>query len=227
MRRGSSSGGRGGAGEGLRLYDVTVTVRPGMPTFPGEPQPELAAVRRMSEGASSNVSRLTLSLHAGTHVDAPAHFLEGGATAEALPLAALCGPARVVSIADPAAVTAAELERAGLDGVRRVLLKTRNGALWADGAFRSDFVHLAPDAAEWLVERGTLLVGIDYLSVEAFRAEPAAHRTLLGAGVVVLEGLDLREPPPGDYALWCLPLRIAGGDAAPARVVLARREGEP
>lgn len=183
MGRRSPTGGRGGAGEGLRLHDVTVAVRPGMPTFPGEPRPELTPVRCMSQGAPSNVSRLGLSLHAGTHVDAPAHFLEGGATAEALPLAALCGPARVVSIADPAAVTAAELERAELDGVRRVLLKTRNAELWGDGAFRPDFVHLAPDAAEWLVERGAALVGIDYLSVEAFRgAEPAAAPVSLWAG---------------------------------------------
>jgi arylformamidase len=207
-----------------RLYDVTLTVRPDMPTYPGEPHPELSPVKRIGAGARSNVSRLALSLHAGTHVDPPLHFIEGGAAADALPLSALCGPARVIAIEDPVSVSVRELERTGLAGITRVLFKTRNGALWDDPAFRKDFVHLAPDAARWLVERGVVLVGVDYLSVERFGApEPAAHLTLLRAGVVIVEGLDLREPPPGEYELFCLPVKVGGGDGAPARAVLVRR----
>jgi arylformamidase len=210
-----------------RLYDVSVTVRPDLATYPGEPRPELAPVKRIAGGARSNVSRLSLSLHAGTHVDAPLHFIEGGAAVDAVPLSSLCGPARVVEIRDPAAVTVAELEGAALQGVTRVLFKTRNGRLWDSPAFRKDFVHLDPAAARWLVARGVVLVGLDYLSIEAFGApEPAAHRALLERGVAVVEGLDLRAPPPGEYDLWCLPLKVAGGDGAPARVVLAARPGE-
>jgi arylformamidase len=206
------------------LYDVTVTVRADLPTYPGEPHPELTPVKRISAGARSNVSRLAVSLHAGTHVDAPLHFIEGGAAADTLPLSSLCGPARVVAIEDPRSVSVGELSREGLGGSTRVLFKTRNGQLWNDSAFRKDFVYLAADAARWLVERGVVLVGLDYLSIEEFGAPaPAAHRALLQAGVVVVEGLDLREPPPGEYELWCLPLKVAGADGAPARVVLARR----
>jgi arylformamidase len=214
----------GGHVKALELYDVTVTVRPDMPTFPGEPGPALTAVKRIAAGAKANVSSLGLGLHTGTHVDAPLHFIEGGAAVDALPLSSLCGPARVVEIRDPRSVGAGELEAAGLRGVTRVLFKTRNGRLWDDPAFHEDFVYLAPDAARWLVDHGAVLVGLDYLSIEAFgAARPDAHLTLLEAGVIVVEGLDLRAPPVGDYELWCLPLKVAGGDGGPARAVLARR----
>jgi arylformamidase len=162
-------------------------------------------------------------VHTGTHVDAPRHFIPGGAGVESLPLAALIGPVRVVSIQHEGAVRVEELERAGLEGVERVLFRTRNSDQWSDSLFKEDFVYLDPDAAQWLVDRGVSLVGVDYLSVEAFAApEPLTHRTLLGAGVVVVEGLDLSEISPGDYFLSCLPLKLAGADGAPARVVLMR-----
>jgi arylformamidase len=208
----------------MPLYDVTRTLIEGMPTYPGEPGPELTSLKRIADGDPANVSRLSLGVHTGTHVDAPVHFFEGAAGAETLPLDALCGPVRVVGIDDPEAVRVPELERAGLDGVQRVLFKTRNGELASDPSFRRDFVSIGPEAAEWLVARDVRLVGVDYLSVEAFGApEPRTHRTLLAARVVIIEGLDLREPPPGDYDLWCLPLKLAGSDGAPARVVLVSR----
>lgn len=208
----------------MRLYDITRTLAPGMPTWPGEPGPELTALKRMAAGDPANVSHLGLGVHTGTHVDAPVHFIEGAPAAETLPLDALCGPARVVRIADPEAVRVAELERGGLRGVSRVLFQTRNRELIGETSFRRDFVYLAPAAAEWLVAQGVRLVGIDYLSVEAFAApRPLTHLTLLRAGVVIVEGLDLRAPPPGDYELWCLPLKLAGADGAPARAVLVER----
>jgi arylformamidase len=198
-----------------------------MPTWPGEPGPALSPVARIAEGAPANVSRLTLGLHTGTHVDAPWHFLDGGSTTEALSLSVLCGPARVVSIEDPRQIGVSELERAGLAGATRVLFRTRNGRLWEEDAFREDYVFIAPDAARWLVDQGVRLVGIDYLSVEEFHGDAArTHHALLGAGVVIVEGLDLREPPPGDYELFCLPLKVVGGDGAPARVVLVSRDGQ-
>jgi arylformamidase len=192
-----------------------------MPSWPGEPGPQITPVKRFAAGDGANVSRMTLGLHTGTHIDAPWHFIDGGATAEALPLDVLCGAARVVDIVDDRAVRVAELERAGLEGVTRVLFRTRNGRLWDDDRFHEDYVFVAPEAAEWLVARGVRLVGVDYLSVEEFTAAtPRAHLILLGAGVVIVEGLDLRASPAGDYEMFCLPLRIVGGDGAPARVVL-------
>lgn len=206
----------------MRLYDVTMTLTHSMPTYPGEPGPALTPVKRMSKGDPANVSSLSIGLHTGTHVDAPGHFIEGASGVEALPLEALCGPARIVRIDDPEAVRPDALEKAELNGVTRVLFQTRNRALISDPTFRKDFVYITPEAAEGLVARGVRLVGIDYLSVEAFDApSPRTHLILLEAGVVVLEGLDLSLPPPGDYDLWCLPLKVAGADGAPARVVLA------
>jgi arylformamidase len=211
-----------------RIHDVTVTLRPGMPTFPGEPGPELSPVKSIAMGNRANVSKLSLGLHTGTHVDPPRHFIEGAPGADALALDKLCGPARVLRIRDEEAVRVEELQSAGLAGVKRLLLQTRNGALWSEKEFRKDFVYLAPEAARFLADTGVVLVGIDYLSVEAFGApEPRAHRTLLESGVVIVEGLDLRAVPPGDYDLWCLPLKVANGDGAPARVILVGGEEAP
>ena len=210
----------------MRLFDVTRALTPNMPTWPGEPGPELTPLARIAEGGPANVSRLTMGVHTGTHVDAPRHFFDGAPTVESLSLETLCGPARVVRIDDPRAIRVAELERAGLDGAVRVLFRTRNSDLWKDGEFRKEFVFIEPDAARWLVDHGVRLVGTDYLSVEAFdAAAPLTHQVLLGAGVIIIEGLDLREPPMGSYDLFCLPLKLADGDGAPARVVLLSREG--
>lgn len=207
----------------VSFIDVTLPLAPGMPVWPSEPAPQLTPLSSIANGDPANVSRLTLGTHTGTHVDAPRHFIEGGRTVEALPLAALCGPARVVPIQDRTAIRVAELEKIPLDGVMRVLFQTRNSALWNERGFRTDFVYLEPDAATWLVKRGVQLVGIDYLSVERFDSpDYAVHHTLLGAGVVIVEGLDLREVTPGGYDLWCLPLKLVGGDGAPARVLLSR-----
>lgn len=207
----------------MRIHDVTRTLHAGMPTWPGEPGPALTPIKQMAAGHPADVSHLALGVHTGTHVDAPSHFIPGGATVDSLSLDALVGPARVVDIKHPGAIGQSELEAAGLGDVQRVLFRTRNSHEWSDSEFRHDFVYLEPQAARWLVERGTLLVGVDYLSVESYAAaEPLTHRTLLGAGVVIVEGLDLKEVPAGDYLLTCLPLKLAGADGAPARVVLTR-----
>jgi arylformamidase len=192
-----------------------------MATWPGEPGPELTPIKQMSAGHPADVSHLALSVHTGTHVDAPRHFIPGGAGVESLPLDVLMGPAKVVSIRHPSAIHVEELERSGLDGVERVLFRTRNSDEWSDSDFKDNFVYLDPDAARWLADNGTRLVGVDYLSVESYAApEPLTHRALLSAGVVIVEGLDLRQIAPGDYILSCLPLKLAGADGAPARVVL-------
>jgi arylformamidase len=205
----------------MHIYDVTRTLVPGMATWPGEPGPELTLIKEMAAGHPADVTHLSLGVHTGTHVDAPRHFIPGGAGVEALPLTALIGPARVVSIEHDGAIQVAELERAGLDGIERVLFRTRNSDESTDAEFKEDFVYLEPEAARWLADCGTRLVGVDYLSVESFvAAEPLTHRTLLEAGIVIVEGLDLREIDPGDYILSCLPLKLAGADGAPVRAVL-------
>lgn len=205
----------------MTIYDVTATLRPGMPTWDGEPGPECRPIKRIGvDGEPAQVSLLTIGTHTGTHVDAPAHFIAGGATVEALPLDALVGPCRVVDVGARSLIEPADLERSA-PGARRLLLKTGSARLWDLAEFQREFVALSADAAAWIVSQGALLVGIDYLSVDPYDAEPAsAHLTLLSAGVVVLEGLDLRHVPAGEYDLAALPLKLAGADGAPARVIL-------
>ncbi|MCC6179744.1 MAG: cyclase family protein [Chloroflexi bacterium] len=204
----------------MALYDLTVTLLPGMPTWDGEPGPSLQPLQEIGkEGGTARVSALTMGLHCGTHVDAPCHYFPGGAGVEALPLDAMIGPCRVIVVGAASQIEPADL--AAARGAERVLLKTSSTHLWDDPTFRRDFVALGPAAARWLVDAGVRLVGIDYLSVDPYAADPpAAHLALLGAGVVVVEGLDLRAVPPGEYDLTCLPLKLAGADGAPARVVL-------
>ena len=193
----------------MQFIYVSVPVRPGMITYPGDPEVRLERVSSIADGDVVNLSRLDLGVHSGTHVDAPLHFLEGGAAVETLPLDVLVGPCVVVEGLSIAAVPA---------GAERVLFKTPNSRLWEREQFSEDFVALDGEAAQALVERGVRLVGIDYLSI----GDEEAHRILLGAGVVAVEGLDLREVEPGEYRLVCAPLKLVGAEGAPARVLLLR-----
>ncbi len=212
----------------MNLYDVTVPISPVLPVYPGDPKIEMERVMSLERGDIANVTRLCCSTHIGTHVDPPSHFIAGAATLDQLPLDVLIGTARVVDVGQAPAIDAGVLAACDLAGVTRVLFKTRNSGFWPPAAedaedqeFHEDFVYIAPDAARRLAELGMRLVGIDYLSVEKFNfTEPATHLALLGAGVVIVEGLALRDVPPGDYELICLPLKIKDGDGAPARVVL-------
>lgn len=200
--------------------DVTVPIHADMVVFEGDPPVEVRVALSRDRGDAANVSRLTLGSHTGTHVDAPLHFISGGAPVDALPLDVLIGPARVVACPtgpiEPDTVAAANLV-----GEQRVLFKTSNSGLWAAGRFARDYQSMTLEAAGELMRAGVALVGIDYLSIESFQASGhPVHRRLLGAGIVVLEGLDLSAIAPGRYELVCLPLRIRGGDGAPARVLL-------
>jgi arylformamidase len=207
-----------------RFLDVSVPLAPGIPTYPGNPPFEFEPVKRIANGDSSNVSRMAIGTHTGTHVDAPLHFFPDAAGADALSLDLLMGRARVIDLPRRGGITADDLAAAGLREDLRVLLKTPNSALWnGAGAFKPDYTHLTESAAKYLVEQGVKVVGVDYLSVEEFKKPGApAHRALLSQGVVIIEGLDLSDADPGMYELYCLPLRIAGADGAPARVVLRR-----
>jgi arylformamidase len=214
----------------MRIIDVSVPISQDTPTYPGDPHVEIEQWAALGRGDAANVSMLHLGAHTGTHVDAPAHFIEGAPKVDSLPLEVLIGEAEVVEIPmDVRAIEALHIDSLNLGGAKRVLFKTRNSSLWANGAggFRTDFTYLAPCAARSLVRMGIRLVGIDYLSVEQFKPERfETHTTLLSGGVVIIEGLDLSAARAGTYELICLPLRIAGGsgDGAPARAVLRSRD---
>jgi arylformamidase len=200
----------------VEIIDVSVPVRPGMVTYPGDPTVTLQRVASISDGGVCNLSRLDFGVHSGTHVDAPLHFIDGAPAAESLPLDVLVGPARVLDL-----TAVGRLDASAFDGVelaQRVLLKTRNSELWARDSFADDFLALTEDGARALIGGGVRLVGIDYLSI----GDEAAHEALLGAGVVAIEGLDLRDVDPGEYELICAPLKLVGSDGAPARVLLRR-----
>jgi arylformamidase len=206
-----------------RIHDVTVPLAAGMTGYPGDPAFALEPVARLGEAAFAS-SRFSASTHSGTHVDAPAHFLPGGTAVDLLPLEILMGKARVVELAVREKADRQDLEALDLRDDLRVLFKTRMSGQLLKPEYHEDHVYLTGDAASYLAQAGIKLVGFDYLSIDRFgSAEFPAHRALLGAGVIVLEGLDLSEVEPGEYEMACLPLRVGGGDAAPARVVLRSR----
>jgi len=208
-----------------QYIDISLTFSPDLPLWPGSPPIELARRRDMARGDHVNDGALSFGLHSGTHVDAPLHFLADGADVTRLALDALIGPAAVAVLPDVDAISADDLEALKLPAdTRRLLLRTRNSEGWRQGVreFREDFVALTVDAARWVVARGLRLIGVDYLSVQLFRGDPQTHIALLEADVVILEGLNLADVDPGAYELICLPLKLAGGDGAPARAVLRR-----
>jgi arylformamidase len=204
------------------LFDISVPVKNGGVVYPGNPEIHIELQQDMSRGGSSNVSLLSIGSHTGTHVDAPLHMIPGGAGVDRIPLDALIGPALVIAFDDDVmAVTEAYLRSQPIAGHERVLLKTRNSQYIRERDFHRDYTYLAPDGAEYLVSLGVRLVGIDYLSIEQFHSgHHRTHKTLLSRGVVIVEGLDLSEPPAGEYELYCLPLLLEGVDGAPARAVL-------
>lgn len=207
----------------MRIYDVTLTISPDLVVWPGDPKIVAERVSKIEEGAVANVTRLELSAHTGTHVDAPFHFLNNGDTVETLSLKLLTGRAYVVHIPDVDLITKEAIDNADIPPrTRRVLFKTRNSEYWAKEhrEFNTNYVALDPAAAEALIQRGVKLVGVDYLSVAPFEDVSPTHNVLLEAGIVIVEGLDLSEVAPGRYTLYCLPLKIAGADGAPARAML-------
>lgn len=211
----------------MRIYDITVPISAWKtPTYPGDPGIEIKQWAELAAGDAANVTLLNFGAHTATHIDAPAHFISGAMKIDALPLDAMMGRARVLEIPeDVHSIDARELARHDLEGVTRLLFKTRNSQFWGEqvGNFREDFTYIEPDAARMLVQSGIRLVGFDYLSVERFGSESfETHIELLSHQVVIVEGLDLREVAVGDYELICLPLKVSSGtgDGAPARAVL-------
>ena len=211
----------------MKIFDISLTISPDLPVWPGDPSIELEQVESMDAGAHANVSRLSAGVHIGTHVDAPHHFMNDGRTIEQLPLEVLTGPCYVTQLPDGVeSITADALNGMSLPAdTKRILFGTSNSRLWSRGEteFQKDFVAVAEDGAGWLVEHGIQLVGVDYLSVAPYSDSVPTHRILLEAGVVVIEGLDLSAVPRGFYDLYCLPLKLLGAEGAPARAILIQK----
>ncbi len=218
----SASGSRTPSEEGW--IDVSVPLRSGMVHWPDNPPVRIERMLDMECGDAANVSTLSLGSHTGTHMDAPIHFVPGGAGMDRMPLDATIGQARVIEIQDPVSIKPDELDPHGIGRGERVLLKTQNSTRrWWTEDFIEDFVYVSQEAARYLADRGVRTVGVDYLSVGGFWKDGVeTHQALLGAGIWVIEGLDLSEIEPGEYELICLPLKVEDGDGAPARAILRK-----
>ena len=208
-----------------RWIDVSVPLKNGMVHWPGDPAFNISQPRSLDRGDTVTLSHLDMGVHSGTHMDAPAHFVSGGKHIEDLPLDAVIGRARVIAIRSKRRIEPAELKTHGIRRGERLLFKTANSRrCWATNEFVEDFVYISPAAAEWLAERGVKTVGVDYLSVGGYKAGGReTHLALLGAGIWVIEGLNLSAAKPGPVDLVCLPIRLIGAEGAPARVIVRRR----
>lgn len=204
--------------------DVSVSLRDGMVTWPGDPECHIKRVNRMEDGAVCNLTHLSMSAHTGTHMDAPRHFIAEGITMEQMPFEAVIGRCRVFEIEceDQMQITADDLKKLKLSPRQRVLFKTRNSTRsWAMNEFDKDFISIRADAAQYLVDHEIMTVGVDYLSIGGHGKDVVeTHQIMLGAGIWVIEGLNLAQIKPGYYELICLPIKLEGADGAPCRVVL-------
>ena len=210
----------------MPIYDISLPISESLVVWPGDPPIRITQPSHLDRGDMATVSRLDIGAHIGTHVDAPAHFVQGGAGVDSFNLDLLVGPARVVHALEVDVLSARVLQALAIPpGTERVLFRTRNSERWARGEkeFWTDYVGITDDGARWLIEQGVRLVGIDYLSVGPFDELEAPHRTLLGAGLIIVEGLDLSGVAAGVYHLVCLPLKVVGGDGAPARAILIEK----
>ena len=210
-----------------KLIDISVPVRAGMAVWPGDPPVELEQMQAIEKGDEANISRIAMGAHSGTHVDAPLHYISGTEGIDEMPPDALLGPARVITLSGGARgeIGQKELEAHGIGRGERILLKTANSAFWRarHDLFHEEFVHLGAAAAGFLAAKKIRAIGTDYLSVGGYGGEGAlAHRVLLEAGIWIIEGLDLSDAAPGSYELICLPLKIEGAEAAPARAYLRK-----
>jgi len=207
----------------MKVYDISLTLSHEIPAWPGDCGPEFKKLLEMSKGEMCNITAMKMTVHTGTHVDAPCHFVDGATSSETIPLKTLIGPALVVEALDAEHITKDVLMSLDIPpNIERLLIKTRNSNEWVKGnkEFKKDYVAISKDGAQLLVDRGVKLIGVDYLSVAPFHDLVPTHEILLKNEVVILEGTNLSKVPPGHYTLYCLPLKIKGADGAPTRAVL-------
>jgi len=204
--------------------DISVPVRNGMVHWPGDPDFHIERASDQEKGDVATVSRMALGVHTGTHMDAPLHFIRHAPSIDTMPLDATVGKARVIGIRDMESIKREELIPHAISPGERILFKTANsGHSWDSDRFDEDFVFISQDGARFLAECGVRTVGVDYLSVGGYREDGLeTHAALLGAGIWVIEGLNLREVEPGEYELVCLPLKLMGAEGSPARAILRK-----
>jgi arylformamidase len=205
-----------------KWIDVSVTIKPGMAHWPDNPEIRVDKMLDMERGDVCNVSALSLGSHTGTHMDAPLHFIRNGKSLDKMPLDATIGPCRVIEIKDKESVKLEEIENQKIKPGERILFKTRNSKIaWTSDSFFEDFIYISKEAAAFLAKAKVMTVGIDYLSVGGFRKDGVeTHHLLLGAGIWIIEGLNLAKIKPGKYELNCLSLKVLNSDGAPARALL-------
>jgi arylformamidase len=207
----------------MQIYDITLTIENGMPVWPGDPEVKLERIREIGNDSYINVSQISMGVHTGTHVDAPVHFLPKGFGVDQLPLKVLTGRVYVLEMLKANLITAEALEKADIPPrTRRLIIKTQNSQFWSskNKVFQKDFIGISPDGAQFLVDHGVKLVGIDYLSIAPYKQGQIPHEIFLNAGVILVEGLNLSKVSQGRYSLYCLPLKILNSDGAPARAIL-------
>jgi arylformamidase len=208
----------------MKIYDISVTVTPNIPVWPGDISVWLERVKKLEDGASDNNSQMKMGVHTGTHVDSPFHFVKGGIKVDELPLETMIGPCQVIQMEDKVdLITAEEIKKSTFrSDVPRVIFKTRNEKYWVNKLkdFQEDFVGVSVDGADLLVKAGMKFVGVDYLSVAPYGFGKVVHDVLLKAGLILLEGVDLTGVPAGVYTLYCLPIKLGATEGAPARVIL-------
>ncbi len=206
----------------MKIHDISLPLSADLPVWPGDPAIVFTKTQSITNGDACNVTEVLMGVHSGTHIDAPYHFYDNAMTVDAIAFDHLIGPCFVVDLSAETIIGRSALEKHNLSSYKRVLIKTRNSELWANKkSFAPDFTAIDIDAAGYLLTLGCVLVGLDYLSIEAFDTkESPVHKLLLGNNVVILEGLNLSEISSGEYELICMPLPLQGCDGAPARVVL-------
>jgi len=209
----------------MEIFDISVLINPSLPVWPGEASVQIKRVSNIESGDNANVSHISLGAHTGTHVDAPLHFFTDGVSLEKIPLDHFIGEVNIVEIKGVKTITADDIKKViKLEPGSRILFKTSNSKYWIQGesVFQKEFVAVSPDAARYLVDHEVKLVGIDYLSIAPFSDTRPTHEILLGAGIPILEGIDLSKVNAGLYSLFCLPLKLDGVDGAPVRAILTR-----
>ena len=204
--------------------DVSVGLHDGMVHWPDNPPVQINFVMNINGGDVCNLTKMSMGVHTGTHMDAPLHFFKDGKSIDTMPLSATLGRARVIEIGDTESIKPAELEQHNIQRGERILFKTINSTrYWQPYTFVKEFVYISQEAAQYLAKLQIQTVGVDYLSVGGFFKDgPETHHALLGAGIWIIEGLNLAAVQAGEYDLICLPIKMMGSEGAPARAILKK-----
>lgn len=204
--------------------DITMHVTSRMVCWPGDDPVMITRQQSIGEnGASANVTHLSMSAHTGTHIDAPLHFFKQGKDVTEIDFDTLIGPVKLIAVTNPQNISLAEIKEYPIESGDRIIIKTKNSdADWSRKPFMTGYVYLSTPAARWLVERGIKTIGVDYLSVAGMDNGTEVHQLLLGAGITVIEGLKLEGIAPGQYEMMALPMKIKNSDGAPARVLIRK-----